>query len=90
MKSNITFYTIKVNGVAHTTYTTIAETLEDLIKWMADGKNKSIEIIRSDGIWELVSQVGADEDYSDEWMKDVLSVANNLLDAIEKEQRLLT
>ena len=73
------FYAMRVNDHDAALFASTDEALEAIEEHIAicDEDTYSIEIVN--GIWELISRMGAFENYDDEWMEEVLEVTDFMI-----------
>ena len=80
-------YAVTVNGHDASFCVTSEEALGEIALKIEDDDTDNYGIERVDGIWELIKRFGAFEDYSDDWMLEVMGTVQYMVTEWEKENQ---
>lgn len=86
MYDSLAFYAVTVNDHDYSFCASTSEAIAEVEMHIDEYDEDSYGIERINGIWELVKRYGALEDYSDDWMQDVLVIVIEMIQDVRKNR----
>lgn len=86
MDTEYMFYAVTVNGHDALFCVKLEEALSEVAYYLETNDEDNAGVEKVYGIYELIRRFGAFENYSDEWMEEVLYMAKNMMEEYDKIQ----
>jgi hypothetical protein len=86
MFDSLTFYAVIVNDHDSSFCASASEALAEIEMHIDDFDEDSYGIERINGVWQLIKRFGALEDYSDDWMQEVLVIVHEMIQEVKKRE----
>ena len=80
----LTFYAVMINGQDASLFTTAEDAISELGENFDETGDDTYAIQPIKGIWELLERYGAFENYSDDWLLDILPVVVSMAEDVKK------